>query len=133
MGLPDFPAARISTDLPQGERLTVEALCERAAIPCRVSGPPARRWVRLGEGRLAAIRQPGAYGEVWLAVPKAVTPRRRALLALGLMAYSVFDYTARECLYGRPEADYSRGPGRPATGSPLTNAERQRRFREKRA
>jgi hypothetical protein len=124
-----FPACDVVAVLPPGERLTLRALCERAGLACRVSGPPARRRVRLADGpALRALRKPGPLSDVWLAVPRG-DPKKRALQALGLLAYGVLDYGARETLRGLPIACPSPGPGRPASGRALSSAERQRRHR----
>jgi hypothetical protein len=130
MGLPVFfPPADVVAVLPPGERLTLRELCERAGVACRVSGPAAHRGLRLCEGpELRALRRPGPLADVWLAVPPG-KPRRRALIALGLLAYGVFDYGARETLRGLPVARPTPGPGRPASGRALSSAERQRRHR----
>ena len=132
MGLPAFfPPADVVAGLPPGERLMLRALCERAGIPCRVSGPPVNRRVRLAPGpTLRALRMPGPLAEVWLCVPRG-SRRRRALLALGLLAYAVFDYGARESLRGIAQARATAGPGRPGSGKALTSAERQRRYRKR--
>ena len=112
-------------------RTTVRALCREAEIPCLVEGPPAERAVHVVHGSLWAAREPGPMGAVLVAVP-AGPRRRRALLALGVLAYAVFDYAARECLRGRPEARLAPPAGRPRSAAPLTGAERQARWRARR-
>ena len=135
MGLPVFfPPADISLRLPPGESLTVRRLCERAGIACRVSGPPAERRVRLGcAAMMRAVRRPGPFGEIWIGISDKLSPKRRAFLALGFLAYGVFDYAARECLYGLEAAKPVVGPGRPRKVCALSGAERQARYRAKRS
>ncbi len=124
-----FPTADVVAVLPPGEYLTLRDLCERAGILCRVSGPPAQRRVRLCEAAtLRALRKPGPLADVWLSVPRGHR-KKQALLALGLLAYGVFDYGARESLRGLQEAHPTPGPGRPASGKALSPVERQRRHR----
>ena len=133
MSLPVFfPAADVAGTLPPGKRLTVRELCNRAGVECRVTGAPAERRVRLSEApALRAVRAPGPHSEVWLGVPRG-DPRRRALYALGLLAYGAFDYCARESLRGLAIAKSGPGPGRPASGAAMSSAERQRRYRRRR-
>lgn len=108
-------------------------LCALAGVECRVTGAPADRPLRLSEAPdLRAVRGPGPLAEVWLGVPPGAL-RARALKALGLLAYGAFDYGARETLRGLPIARPSPGPGRPILGKALSPAERQRRYRERRA
>jgi hypothetical protein len=135
MSLPIFfPPSEIAAILPPGKPTTLRKLCQIAGIDCRVTGLSARRRLRLGDAApMKAIRLPGALGPVWLGISKKEKPARRALLALGLLAFSVFDYGARECLRGLDEANASPGRGRPRKLRPLTLAERQRRWRQKNA
>ena len=55
--------------------------------------------------------------------------RDRAILALGILTYAVFDYAARESMRGQPEARMAFPVGRPRKAHPLSGAERQRRWR----
>ncbi len=126
-----FPAAEVAARLPRGERLTLRKLCTLAGVECRVTGFTADRRVRWAPSPdLRAVRAPGPMGEVWLGVPGG-HPRRRALRALGLLAYGALDYGARETLRGLTVATPSPGPGRPPTGLAMTAAQRQRRYRER--
>ncbi len=127
-----FPPSEYASVLPRGQRMTLRDLCARAGVRCRVTGPPAQRPLRLARsGHLRALCTPGPLSEVWLAVP-AGNARSRALLALGLLAYGVFDYGARESLRGLDVSRPSPGPGRPSTGTALSSTERQRRYRQRR-
>ena len=133
MALPVFfPVVDVAAALPGGRRSTVRQLCRAAGVECRVVGAPAERCVILAEAPLPrALRTPGPLGPVWLGLPRGDS-RRRALQALGLLAYGVFDYCARESLRGLPIARPTAGPGRPRTGTALSAAERQRRYRGRR-
>jgi hypothetical protein len=115
----------------EGRRLTVRALCAEAGIECRVTGPAVERviYVRFAQ-ELAAAREPGPTGVVSITVNE-VEVLKKAILALGILAYAVFDYTARESLRGLPEARLSLPLGRPCIGRPKSGAERTRKWREK--
>jgi hypothetical protein len=132
MGLPAYiPAPSIVGKLPAGQDVTLRELCDRAGVVCRVTGISAERSLKISCTKsLEAARLPGLLGPVWLGVPKG-SLRRRALLALGLLAYGVFDYAARETLRGLSCSRASVGAGRPRTGKALTGAERQRRWRQR--
>ena len=132
MGLPVFfPSCEISLELPAGRPVSIADLCHEAGVKCRVTGVAARRPVRVATApSMRAVRRPGTLSEVYVGVPKC-SPSRGALLALGLLAYSAFDYAARETLRGLPEAAAVSSPGRPLSPRPLSGAERQRRYRAK--
>ena len=119
---------------PLGELETVASLCLKAGIACRVTGPAADRTVFVHAVQNSSNehieREPGAYGPVFIKV-SGKTSCRRALKALGFLAYVVFDYAARESLRGLPEARSALPVGRPRKAHPLSGAERQRRFRGK--
>jgi hypothetical protein len=126
-----YPRVQIAARAPAGQATTVRALCLLAGIECRVTGPAALRPVRLGHASaLTAVREPGPAGVVWIGAPQ-MARRRRALHALGLLAYAVFDYAARESLRGLPEARPA-AAGRPRKARVLSGAERQRRWRSRR-
>jgi len=133
MGLPVYiPQPTIVRSLPPGRSVSFRELCEEAGVSCRVTGMSADRSLKISlAGELSAARMPGNLSPVWLGVPRGPA-RRRALLALGLLAYGVFDYAARETLRGLPESRAENAAGRPRTGQALTGAERQRRYRQKR-
>lgn len=128
-----FPKTTIVRRVEKGQRMTVQSLCQAAGIGCRVTGPAARRkiYLRQADG-LEASREPGSYGSVSIGLPGG-DKKNRAILALGVLAYSVFDYAARESMRGRPEARLSLPLGRPCKPHPLSGAERQRRWRERQA
>lgn len=111
----------------------MRSLCREAGIECRVTGPAALRKIYLRESRtLDVCREPGSLGAVSVGVP-AGRKMDRAALALGLLAYVVFDYAARESMRGRPESRLSPPLGRPRVARPLSGAERQGRWRARRA
>ena len=132
MGLPVFfPQPEIVLELPAGKPTSLPELCRACGVPCKVTGLSARRPLRISEtAELRVARIPGALSGIWVGIPP-VPPARRALLALGLLAFSAFDYGARETLRGRPEAFPSTSAGRPRSRRALTAAERQRRHRER--
>ena len=127
--LPAFmPKVQIRPEVPRGRLMTIHSLCQEAGIECRVTGPAVERRVHLRLGSLGVAREPGPYGDVSIDLPPG-EKRRRAILALGILAYAVFDYAARESMRGRPEARMAFPPGRPRKAHPLSGAERQRRWR----
>ena len=108
-----FPDVQIVKSIPSGYRgMTISSLCERAGIECRVTGPSARRKIHLLVGQPAVSREPGSSGTVSIRIPDG-DEKERAILALGILAYAVFDYASRESMRGRPEARMSLPPGRP--------------------
>ena len=115
----------------EGRVLTVHSLCDMAKIECRVTGPSTERKVFLKVGdHIEATREPGPMGVVTLTLPPG-DDKSRSCLALGILAYSVFDYVARESMRGRPEAKSALPLGRPRKVHPATGAERQRRWRQR--
>jgi hypothetical protein len=135
MSLPVFfPSPEISNKLPSGRSLTfmLHQLCLLAGVDCRVSGRPAERIIKIATNpQMKAVIGPNPLGDVWLGIPspKRQTIKRRALLALGFLAYGVFDYGARETLRGLKVSRPGRSVGRPRSASSLSGAERQRRHR----
>jgi hypothetical protein len=126
-----MPQEMIVEKAPRGHRWTVKSLCRAADIECRVTGPAAGRRVHLRRSKsLDIFREPGSLGLVSVGVPGG-SKKDRAVLALGLLAYVVFDYAARESMSGRPEARFALPVGRPRKARPLSGAERQRRWRGK--
>jgi hypothetical protein len=115
--------------LRQGRRLTVEALCRELAIECRVTGPCIKRKVYVRQAsELVVEREPGAMGTVSMGLNRS-GKKDQAVLALGILAYVVFDYVARESVRGLPEMKTSPPVGRPRKTRILSGAERQRRWR----
>jgi hypothetical protein len=124
-----FPKVMIVKRVIRGRLMTVRSLCQAAGIECRVTGPAAGRRVYLHMAdKLEASREPGPSGRVSVGLPGG-SKKDRAILALGVLAYAVFDYAARESMRGRPESRLSLPLGRPRKAHPLSGAERQRRWR----
>jgi hypothetical protein len=123
-----MPEVKIVPRILQDASMTIHSLCQDAGIECRVTGPAAERKVCLQPGGLGAVREPGPHGAVLINLPRS-GKRDRAILALGILAYAVFDYAARESMRGRPESRMALPPGRPRKAHPLSGAERQRRWR----
>lgn len=133
--LPAFmPSVQIVPKIARQHPCTVRALCQEAGIECRVTGPSTERKIYLHADNLDVIREPGATGSVAIGLPEklwnASDKKPRAVLALGILAYTVFDYVARESMRGRPEAQMALPAGRPRKAHPLSGAERQQRWRE---
>lgn len=127
-----FPKVKIVAEVSAGRRHTVGSLCELAGIECRVTGSSTERVVFLRDAAsLDTYREPGPMGSVSIEIPKG-DERKRAILALGVLAYSVFDYAARESMRGRPESRTSPPLGRPKKTRTLSGAERTRRWRQHR-
>ena len=126
-----FPKVSIVAKAPtDGRRYTVRSLCERAGIPCRVTGPSALRQIHLRYAdEFEIAREPGSMGRVAIGVPH--DDQASAVLALGALAYAVFDYTARESMRGRPERKTASVRGRPRKAHPLSGAERTKKWRAK--
>jgi hypothetical protein len=133
MSLPiSFPTPRIALKLPAGRRVTFASLCHLAKVRCRVTGLSAQRPILIGKSpRISSVRKPGTFGEIWIGVPPWKKPARRALEALGLLAFGAFDYAARETLKDLDIAKPVRAVGRPRSKNTLSNAERQHRHRKK--
>ena len=126
-----FPSVGITKNIRKGQKSTVRTLCLEAGIECKVTGAAAEREVYLHVSpKLEAMREPGAYGRVSIGSPEKDV-RKRAIVALGILAYSVFDYASRESLRGRPEVRCALPVGRPRKSKPLRGAERQRRWRNR--
>jgi hypothetical protein len=127
-----FPKAMIVKRVPHGRGSTVRSLCRAAGIDCRVIGPAAERRIYLRfTSEIEVAREPGPFGCVSVGVPDKGDGKEQATLALGILAYVVFDYAARESMRARPEARMKLPLGRPRKARPLSGAERQRRWRER--
>jgi len=125
------PAPEISLHFPPGRRTSLAKLCQQAGIPMRVTGLGAHREIFIADSPEPRImRKPGTFGDVWMGLPPA-NDKKRAEMALCLLAYAAFDYAARECVRGH--VSFSGGRGRPRRGHPMSAAERQRRSRASRS
>ena len=136
-----------------GELITLKELCEKLKTPCRASGLWVDRLVRiiLIENNLKTEndlntnnlnkkttlplieKESGDWGEVRITLLSKQFKSQTKIyqMALGIMAYSVFDLVARESIRGLPWAKVSAPKGKPRARSPLSSKERQRRFRAK--
>lgn len=124
-----FPKILIVKKAPRGRSETIQSLCDQAKIECKVIGQAIDRKVYLNTGdNMKIFREPGSYGAVSLVLPRK-SQVETAELALGILAYAVFDYAARESMRGQPASRSSRPLGRPKKARPLSGAERQRRWR----
>ena len=113
----------------RGRKLTVGILCREAGIVCQVTGPGAGRKVYVRQSsEPRAEREPGPLGTVAIGLD-ASDKKSLAVLALGILAYVLFDYVARESVRGRPEMKTAPPRGRPPKPRVLSGAERQRRWR----
>jgi hypothetical protein len=127
-----MPEVEIVKKVIAGRRSTVRTLCREAGIECRVTGPAAERRIHLRSAvQLEASREPGSFGSVSIGMPET-RRKERAILGLGILAYAVFDYVARESMRGRSESEFSAPLGRPRKARILSGAERQRRWRDRR-
>ena len=123
-----LPKVLIMKKVARGHKTSVRQLCSDAGIECRVTGPSAERTVYLCKGKPSAARESGSMGAVSICHP-SVNAKARAIFALGVLAYSAFDYASRESMRGVPESKMSLPLGRPRLAHPLTGAERQRKWR----
>jgi hypothetical protein len=128
-----FPAPEYVVRLPaSGQRRTLARLCEDAGIACRASGPWTQRDVRVCYGQpWAAHALPGDWAAVRLQVPGSGVQGARQ--ALAYLAYGLHDLVARESVRGLPWVAAAGRPGRPRSGRALSGAERQARYRRRRA
>lgn len=76
-------------------------------------------------------KEPGNYGKVKIIASFPRDKRKKARLALYILAYGLFDLVARESIRGSPWAKINPPAGRPRIAKAMSNAERQRRFRQK--
>ena len=132
-----FPPVRWMRNLPQSseESLTLAQWCERAGVPCRASGEWINRrvsWWRSAEMEIEA--EPGYMSPVRIGVPSGVARHGGVEIArhiLQVLAYStLFDSVARESVRGIPWARNHVQRGRPKSSNPMSNAQRQRNYRE---
>jgi hypothetical protein len=108
-------------------------LCGVAGIACKASGAWTERIVDVIEASdLQILAEPGDWSPVQISIPHA-SRRDAARLALAAMAYALHDLVAKQSIAGATWVRVSPPPGRIASGTALSAAERQRRFRERRA
>ncbi len=124
-----FPIVNIvrESDIAGGVRTSIRSLCEQAGIPCRVTGQAAERRVVIREieqDDLIISRATGEFGSVCVS-----TNNPDPLFVLGVLAYGVNDYAARETVCGRGLFGVRKALGRPRTGRALLDSERKRKAR----
>lgn len=123
-----LPKVKIVTKVKMGRELTIEELCQLANVECKVTGPSVRRIVSIFDSdELIIEREPGELGKVGIGLKTLA--EKAEIFALGVLAYAVFDYAARETMRGLPESQSVFPVGRPRKAHVLSGAERQRRYR----
>lgn len=106
-------------------------ICELAGVRCRASGAWTNRQIEIATGKqLNITAEPGDWGSVRIVVERA-SLRNQARLALGALAYALHDPVARQSIMEQPWSRLRPPRGRKRTGCALSNAERQRRFRDR--
>lgn len=135
MTLPVFFPAPVYVRQIRGRTRSIEELCRLAGVECRAFGKWVSRPVviRAVGDRIRVAAEPGDWGVVEITVPASVQlQQERARLALGALAYSLFDGVARASVAGH---DWSRAAlprgRRPGAARPKSNAERQQIFRQR--
>lgn len=130
--IPTIVSFQLAVD---GELLPLATLCERAGVACRASGAWIERKVRLitesDRNEISVQKEAGDWGEVRIFMPPQKNKQDAYRLALSVMAYSVFDYVARESIRHAEWRKIPSPKGRVKNSlkAPLTNAERQRLHR----
>ena len=128
-----YPIPRYRSKLEEvGLKTTVSGLCEANGIPCKMEGPGAKRAVFIVKSDTPFIDCTPHQQEVCIGTRHAVKTKAAKKYALAAMAYAVFDLAARESVRGLKDFYEIKLIGRPRTGRVLSNAERQRKFRQKR-
>ena len=132
MALPVFFPSPVYVRRLHGRSVSVEGLCRLAGVECRALGNWVKRPVviRPGKDRIVIRAEPGDWGTVEVTTPdNARTARDRARLALGALAYSLFDGVARASIAGRKWSRAALPPGRrPGPARAKSSAERQREY-----
>ena len=125
-----FPKAKYVPTLSTGGAVTLRQLCADAGIPCRASGAWCDRMVTYYEADCMEIwAMPGPQGSVLMSLPKGMTKKENARMALLVMAYGLFDGVARESVRGVDWARKIKPAGRPKSCLAMSNKERQRAWR----
>lgn len=125
-----LPKVKIVTKVRMGREFTIEKLCQLAKIECKATGPSIRRIVSIFDSdELVIEREPGELGKVGIGLKTLA--KKAEIFALGVLAYAVFDYAARETMRDLPESKSVFPVGRPRKPRALSGAERQGRYRER--
>ncbi|OFZ98641.1 MAG: hypothetical protein A3H35_09705 [Betaproteobacteria bacterium RIFCSPLOWO2_02_FULL_62_17] len=135
MSLPVFFPAPVYVRQIRGHARSIEALCRLAGVECRALGNWVNRPVviRALGNRVRVAAEPGDWGTVEITVPSIIdTEQEQARLALGALAYSLFDGVARASVAGHAWSRAAMPRGRrPGAARPKSNAERQLAFRRR--
>ncbi|MCB9707220.1 MAG: hypothetical protein H6714_00315 [Myxococcales bacterium] len=125
-----MPAPLYVAHLRQHSSESVRALCVLAGVPCKATGAWAERQIEITAAeKLCIVAEPGATGSVRISM-KRRSARQDARTALAVLAYGLHDLVAKQSVKGQSWTRVKPPPGRPKLGRrPLSNAERQRRFR----
>ncbi len=135
MSLPVFFPAPVYVRHIRGRSRTIAQLCRAAGVECRAYGNWVNRPVviRAAGESIRVVAEPGDWGMVEITVPASVqSEQERARLALGALAYSLFDGVARASVAGHEWSRAALPRGRqPGTARAKSNAERQKAFRDR--
>ena len=135
MSLPVFFPAPVYVRKIRGRARPLADLCRLAGVECRAFGNWVRRPVviRSAGDCIRVAAEPGDWGAVEITLPRLVqSEREQARLALGALAYSLFDGVARASVAGHEWSRAAMPRGRrPGTARPKSNAERQHAFRRR--
>jgi len=127
-----FPQPKLFPALDMKNAITLAQLCQQAGVPCRASGAWVKRRVKIGFAQDFTLRAtPGDWGDVYLTSPLR-QKKARARQALVILAYGMHDLVAKESIRGEDWAKPTPPRGRPRSPRPLSNRERQARFRKMR-
>ncbi len=115
----------------------LDELCRMAGVECQALGDWVKRPVviRPGGKSLQTNAEPGDWGAVEITLPENVrSEQEQARLALGALAYSLFDGVARASIAGQEWSRAATPRGRrPGVARARTNSERQRDYRSRHA
>ncbi len=128
-----YPIVRYAPRLSrQGSRFILSELFELAGVPCKATGPSTKREIYLRKTNTPYILSEPHQGAVEIGVAASPASMRAKEYAIAAMAYALFDLVARESIRGNRRFCEIQKVGRPRIGRTRTNAERQRKFRERR-
>jgi len=128
-----FPVARIVPHIDRHEASTLREILVSAGAQCRATGRWTQRPIVIARGAATVEREPGDWGAVRVGVPNTASATTAARMAALVLAYQLMDPVARESVKGLEWARVSPPPGRPRAAAALTNAERQRLSRSRKA
>jgi hypothetical protein len=125
-----FPVVRYVPRLKLSARATsLRAICDSAGVICKASGAWTERVIDvIPASQLQIAAEPGDWSPVQISTSVAAG-RDAARLALAALAYGLHDLVAKQSIAGAVWARISAPRGRIASGTALSVAARQRRFR----